>query len=200
MTLVFLVNLSTAAPAIAQGGDGAFSGSVKDSQGGALPGVTVTATSPVLFSPSATVTDASGNYRLTNLPPGTYTVSVELSGFAAHPRQGVLLRAGSNFQVDIVMEVGSLSETITVSGEVPMLEVSKPGSVLTIDSEFQKEAPIVEGKFWSDFLMLTPGVISRRTTTPADGKLFANGRARDAVTLWKACRGNYNDFKSIAPG
>ena len=64
VTLVFLVSLTTAVPAAAQGGDGSLSGSVKDSQGGALPGVTVTATSPVLFGPSVTVTDASGNYRL----------------------------------------------------------------------------------------------------------------------------------------
>ena len=125
VTLVFLVSLTIAVPAAAQGGDGSLSGSVKDSQGGALPGVTVTATSPVLFTPSVTVTDASGNYRLTNLPPGTFTVTAELPGFSAHPRQGVLLRAGSNFQVDIVMEVGALAETITVAGETPMLEVSQ---------------------------------------------------------------------------
>jgi Carboxypeptidase regulatory-like domain len=197
VTLVFLMSLRTAAPAAAQGGDGALSGSVKDSQGGALPGVTVTATSPVLFSPSVTVTDASGNYRLINLPPGTFKVTADLPGFAARPREGVLLRAGSNFQVDIVMEVGSLSETITVAGETPMLEVSKPGSVLTIDAEFQKEAPVVEGKFWSDFLMLTPGVISR-PHNDASGRQNYFGNAvehRDAVTLMEGLyAGNYNDF------
>jgi len=194
---VLLFSLATAAEVAAQGGDGALRGSVKDSQGGALPGVTVTATSPVLFSPSVTITDGSGNYRLINLPPGTFTVTAELAGFAAHPREGILLRAGSNFQVDIVMEVGSLAETITVSGEVPMLEVSKPGNVLTIDAEFQKEAPVVEGKFWSDFLMLTPGVISR-PHNDASGRQNYFGNAvehRDAVTLMEGLyAGNYNDF------
>ncbi len=194
---VLLFSLATAAEVAAQGGDGALRGSVKDSQGGALPGVTVTATSPVLFGPSVTITDGSGNYRLINLPPGTFTVTAELAGFAAHPREGILLRAGSNFQVDIVMEVGSLAETITVSGEVPMLEVSKPGNVLTIDAEFQKEAPVVEGKFWSDFLMLTPGVISR-PHNDASGRQNYFGNAvehRDAVTLMEGLyAGNYNDF------
>ena len=95
------------------------------------------------------------------------------------------------------MEVGALSETITVSGEAPMLEVSKPGSVLTIDAEFQKEAPVVEGKFWSDFLMLTPGVISR-PHNDASGRQNYFGNAvehRDAVTLMEGLyAGNYNDF------
>jgi hypothetical protein len=197
VSFVLLLSLTTAPRATAQGGDGALSGSVKDSQGGALPGVTVTATSPVLFAPSVTVTDASGNYRLINLPPGTFKVTAELTGFASHPRESILLRAGSNFQVDIVMEVGSLAETITVSGEVPMLEVSKPGGVLTIDAEFQKEAPVVEGKFWSDFLMLTPGVISR-PHNDASGRQNYFGNAvehRDAVTLMEGMyAGNYNDF------
>ena len=194
---VVLLSVATAGEVAAQGGDGALRGSVKDSQGGALPGVTVTATSPVLFSPSVAVTDGSGNYRLINLPPGTFTVTAELAGFAAQPREGILLRAGSNFQVDIVMAIGSLSETITVSGEVPMLEVSKPGNVLTIDAEFQKEAPVVEGKFWSDFLMLTPGVISR-PHNDASGRQNYFGNAvehRDAVTLMEGLyAGNYNDF------
>jgi hypothetical protein len=71
---VVLVSLFTAADAGAQGGDGSLRGAVKDSQGGALPGVTVTATSAVLLTPSVAVTDGSGNYRLINLPPGTFTV------------------------------------------------------------------------------------------------------------------------------
>jgi hypothetical protein len=90
--------------------------------------------------------DSAGNYRLINLPPGTFTVSAQLAGFSTARREGVLLRAGSNFQVDMTMELGALEESITVSGDAPMLEVTKPSNVLTIDAEFQKEAPVVEGK------------------------------------------------------
>ena len=187
----------TASPVLAQGGDGSLRGSVRDSQGGALPGVTITATSDVLLSPSVTVTDSAGNYRLINLPPGTFTVAAQLAGFSTARREGILLRAGSNFQVDMTMELGALEESITVSGDAPMLEVTKPSNVLTIDAEFQKEAPVVEGKFWSDFLMLTPGVISR-PHNDASGRQNYFGNAvehRDAVTLMEGLyAGNYNDF------
>ena len=197
VALLVLLSLSTATQVEGQGGDGSLRGTVKDSQGGALPGVTMTATSPVLLSPSVAVTDSAGNYRLINLPPGTFTVTAQLAGFSVSRREGILLRAGANFQVDVAMEIGTLEESITVSGDAPMLEVTKPNNVLTIDAEFQKEAPVVEGKFWSDFLMLTPGVISR-PHNDASGRQNYFGNAvehRDAVTLMEGLyAGNYNDF------
>src|SRR5215470_1790712 len=147
VALAAMTSFMTASQVLAQGGDGSLRGTVRDAQGGALPGVTVTATSDVLLSPSVTVTDSAGNYRLINLPPGTFTVTAQLAGFSTARREGVLLRAGSNFQVDVTMELGALEESITVSGDAPMLEVTKPSNVLTIDAEFQKEAPVVEGKF-----------------------------------------------------
>lgn len=75
MVLVVVVSLVSPAMAGAQGGDGSLRGAVKDDQGGALPGVTVTATSPALLTPSLAISDAVGNYRLVNLPPGTYTLT-----------------------------------------------------------------------------------------------------------------------------
>jgi hypothetical protein len=126
----------------AQTGQGSLRGYVRDAQGGALPGVTVTATSPDAIRPVSATTDSEGYYRLTNLPPGTYSLTAELTGFSTFKREGVLLRAGANFQVDIELPLGTLQETITVTGDTPMLEVAKPGNVLNIDGEFQKELPI----------------------------------------------------------
>jgi hypothetical protein len=144
-----------------QTGQGSLRGYVKDAQGGALPGVTVTATSPELLRPVTGVTNEEGYYRLLNLPPGTYVVTAELAGFSAFKREGILLRAGANFQVDIEMALGTLQETITVAGDSPMIEVSNPSNVLNIDGEFQRQLPIQARRNWSDFLELTPGVISR---------------------------------------
>ncbi|MGH9346759.1 MAG: carboxypeptidase regulatory-like domain-containing protein, partial [Vicinamibacterales bacterium] len=147
---------------LAQAGtQGSLRGYVKDAQGGALPGVTVTATSPELLRPATGVTNDEGYYRLLNLPPGTYTITSELAGFSTFKREGILLRAGATFAVDVVMQLGTLQETITVSGDSPMLEVSKPSNVLNIDGEFQRQMPIQARRNWSDFLELTPGVISR---------------------------------------
>src|SRR6266576_3586311 len=130
VALIVVMSLVTARQTMAQGGNGSLRGTVRDSQGGALPGVTITATSDVLLSPSVAVTDGTGNYRLINLPPGTFTVTAQLAGFSVSRREGILLRAGSNFQVDMSMELGTLEESITVSGDAPMLEVTKPNNVL----------------------------------------------------------------------
>jgi len=181
----------------AQGGDGSLRGTVRDEQGGAMPGVTVTATSPALITPEVTVSESDGTYRLVSLPPGTYAVQAELQGFTTFRREGILLRAAANFQVDITLSLGAVQETITVTGDSPMLEVSRPSNVLNIDAEFQTQIPVVEGKYWSDFLMMTPGVISR-PHNDGSGRQNYFGNAvehRDAVTLMEGMyAGNYNDF------
>jgi len=194
MTLV----LAVSAAAFAQTGGGSIRGYVKDEQGGVLPGVTVTATSPEMLGPVTAVTDADGYYRLLNLPPGTYTVTAELAGFATFRREGVLLRAGANFQVDIVMKLGAIEETITVSGESPMIEVTRPGNVLNIDGEFQKHMPIASRRNWTDFLELTPGVHSR-PFDDGSGRMVYFGHATEhfahVVQLEGMQAGNYNDFQ-----
>lgn len=197
VAVILLVGVAMATHVAAQGGDGSLRGVVRDEQGAAMPGVTVTATSPGLLTPATAVTDGEGNYRLVNLPPGTYLLAAELTGFASFRREGVLLRAAANFQVDIVMPLASVQETITVSGDSPMLEVSRPSNVLNIDADFQKQIPVVEGKYWSDFLMMTPGVVSR-PHNDGSGRQNYFGNAvehRDAVTLMEGMyAGNYNDF------
>ena len=196
VTFALVVGVALASEAAAQGGDGSLRGTVKDSQGGALPGVTVTATSPALLSPSVAISDASGNFRLVNLPPGTYAVTAELTGFSVFVRQNILLRAGANFQVDVTMALGALTETITVSGDSPMLEVARPSNVLNIDARFQKALPLVEGKYWSDFLQMTPGVMSR-PHNDGSGRQNYFGNAvdhRDAVVDMEGMMAsNYND-------
>ena len=120
VSLVALLIFSSS-PASAQTGDGSLRGYVKDEQGGVLPGVTVTALSPALQAPVVAVTGSDGYYRLNNLPPGTFSVTAELSGFATTRRERLVMRAGLTFSVDIEMKVGTLAETVTVSGESPMI-------------------------------------------------------------------------------
>ena len=182
----------------AQSDQGSLRGYVKDAQGGALPGVTVTAVSPDAIRPATAVTDSEGYYRLTNLPPGTYTLSAELAGFSTFQREGIVVRGGANFQVDVEMAIGALQETITVTGESPMLEVSRPGNVLNIDGDFQKELPIAARKNWTDFLEVTPGVHSR-PFDDGSGRMVYFGHATEhfahVVQLEGMQAGNYNDFQ-----
>jgi hypothetical protein len=188
--------LLPAVSAMAQTGQGSLRGYVKDDQGGALPGVTVSAVSSAIMQPATTVTDGEGYFRLINLSPGTYAVTAELPGFATHKHEDILVRAGANFQVDITMKIGALQETVTVSGESPMLEVNNPSNVLNISGEFQREMPIQARRNWSDFLEITPGVHSR-PFDDGSGRMvyFGHGTEHFAhvVQLEGAIASNYQD-------
>lgn len=163
--VAWLILAGVPAVALAQTGEGSLVGYVKDEQGGVLPGATVTAIGVEVIRPVVAVTDHAGYFRLVSLPPGTYTVSAELSGFAVFKREGILIRAGSTFTVDFVLKVGALTETVTVSGETPMLDISKPGNSITIDGALLRAVPLTSRRIWSDAIDMTPGVNSRTVDT-----------------------------------
>src|SRR2546427_3886431 len=169
------MSLLVADRALAQTGDGSLRGYVKDEQGGALPGVTVTATSPVLLSPVVAVSESDGLYRLVNLPPGTYTITAELTGFATYRQEGILARAGSTFSIDIAMKVGSLTETVTVSGNSPMVEISSPSSTLNIQGELMRAAPVTSQRLFTDVVEMAPGVESRNVTSNPGRAMYFHG-------------------------
>jgi hypothetical protein len=157
-TVLLLVAFS--APAFAQS-DGSLRGYVRDDQGAVLPGVTLTATSPALLQPAVTTTGNDGYYRILNLAPGTYVLTAELSGFATFRREGIIMRAGLTLTEDIGMRLGALSETITVSGDSPMIETTRPTSVVNIEGELLRAAPITSRRLFSDALDMAPGIGSR---------------------------------------
>src|SRR4029077_12897741 len=99
-------------------------------------GVTVTATGPALQVPSVTtVTDERGDYRLSPLPIGTYTVTYELSGLQNVRREGVRLTVGFTARLDQVMNVGAVSETITVSGASPLVDTTQTATTTELTRE-----------------------------------------------------------------
>src|SRR3989475_5738668 len=123
--------------ASAQTGTATVSGQLKDESGAVLPGVTVTARSPALQVQAVTaVTDAQGEYRLTPLPIGTYTVEYMLSGFQTVRRDGIRLTAGFTARVDVQLKVGQREETVTVSGASPLVDAA----ATTTSTQLAKEA------------------------------------------------------------
>jgi hypothetical protein len=103
----------------------AIAGTVKDASGGVLPGVTVEASSPVLIEKTrSVVTDGSGNYRIENLRPGSYSVTFTLTGFNTVKRDNVDVTGSGTATVDADLKVGAIAETITVTGETPIVDVS----------------------------------------------------------------------------
>ena len=116
LSIVLLVPAVTVAQSLA--------GAVRDSSGGVLPGVTVEASSPALITKvRSSVTNDGGQYRIPDLPPGNYRVTFTLPGFATVVREGVELSGGGVMTIGAEMRVGSLEESITVTGESPVVDV-----------------------------------------------------------------------------
>src|SRR5262245_38276348 len=102
----------------------AIAGVVRDTSGAVLPGVTVEASSPVLIEKSrSATTDGDGRYQIIDLRPGVYTVTFSLEGFNAFRRDGIDLPSNFTAPVNVEMTVGSLQETVTVSGQSPVVDV-----------------------------------------------------------------------------
>src|SRR3981081_859708 len=103
-----ILTMVTGADAFAQTTEGSIRGYVRDEQSGALPGVTVTATSPSSPRPQGAASDAAAVFRLLTLPPVASTVSAELQGFTKFVRPNVVVHAGLNLSVDVTMKIGAL--------------------------------------------------------------------------------------------
>src|SRR5712692_4086915 len=134
--LLFLaMAFAVATPAMAQIDQGRFTGTVKDAQGGVLPGVTVTAKSPALIGARTVVSEGDGTYSLASLPSGEYDLTFELSGFQSFRRGNVLLGLGQILTVDAQLQVASLTESVTVTGASPVVDMqnTKVGTDFTTD-------------------------------------------------------------------
>jgi hypothetical protein len=143
-------------PAIASA-QATLSGTVRDSSGAVLPGVSVEATSPALIERvrSAT-TDGSGQYRITDLPPGAYSLTFTLSGFNTVKREGVTVSGSGVIPISIELAVGTLSETLTVSGEAPLIDTQTTRRETVVDSETINALPITRN--YGGVLAATPGL------------------------------------------
>ena len=141
-----------------------IAGSVKDTSGAVLPGVTVEASSPALIEKvRSAVSDGNGVYRIEDLRPGTYTVTFTLPGFATTRREGIVLTGSFTAAVDADMKVGGLEETVTVTGESPIVDVSSARRETTIDNEVLKAIPTVRS--YNALVVVVPGVVTNLNDT-----------------------------------
>src|ERR1044071_8024745 len=119
---VFALVLLVCAPAAADA-QGSIVGLVKDASGAVLPGVTIEAASPALIEKvRSVVTDGTGQYRIESLRPGTYTVTFTLPGFSTVKREGIELTGTFVATVNADLRVGSIEETLTVTGQTPIVD------------------------------------------------------------------------------
>ena len=155
-SLVILVAL-TAATASAQQTTGTILGRVLDSQGAAIPGATVTATSPTTGFSRTGVSDAEGAYRLSALNVGQYDLAVELPGFATEERKGIIVNVSQTITLDFALKIATLSETVTVTGQSPLIEatVSSVGGIVDIG---RIESIPLNGRQFANLAATLPGV------------------------------------------
>src|SRR5688500_8411110 len=143
-------------PAIASA-QASITGVVKDSSGAVLPGVTVEAASPALLEKvRVATTDGNGQYRITELRPGADTVTFTLPGFSTVKRDGISLTGAFTSSVDADMRVGAREETITVTGEAPIVDVQSTTRQRVMDTEAISTLPTGRNMF--SFGVLVPGV------------------------------------------
>src|SRR5918998_3482624 len=120
-----------------------ITGTVRDTSGAVLPGVTVEAASPALIEKvRSVVTDESGQYRIVDLRPGTYSVTFTLPGFSTFKRDGVELQGTFTASINAEMRVGGLEETITVTGESPIVDVQSVRRQTVVEGETLNELPV----------------------------------------------------------
>ena len=136
-----------------------IAGTVRDTSGAILPGVTVEASSPALIEKTRTaVSDSTGQYRIEDLRPGTYTVNFTLAGFSNFRREGIELTGSFTATVNADMKVGALEETVTVTGESPIVDVQSARRQTVISSEVLRSIPTVRS--YNALVGVVPGIVT----------------------------------------
>jgi hypothetical protein len=188
VVLVLLAMLAAPVAASAQS-LGTIAGVVKDASGAVLPGVTVEAASPALIEKVRTVTtDGTGLYRIVNLPPGDYTVTFTLQGFNAVRREGVQVSAGFTASIDGDLRVGAIEETVTVTGESPIVDIQSASLTRSLTAEVFKDIP--SSGSWLQMASLVPAIrasvqdVGGVLGDPTGAQVSAHGsRAEDGVSM-----------------
>jgi len=176
-------------PSLAFAQKASLAGTVKDTSGAILPGVTVEASSPVLTEKvRSVVSDATGQYRIIDLDPGTYQVTYSLPGFTKIVREGVQISGSAVFTINAEMRVGALEETITVTGETPVVDVQSVRRETVISTDVI--AAIPAARTVGSLLNATPGI-----TVDTNGQL-----ATPTMTFFSARGGQTNEGRMSVNG
>jgi hypothetical protein len=141
IVLALVALFATSSLATAQSQTGEIFGKVIDSSGGVLPGATVTLTAPNLLQPQVAVSSETGTYEFPRLEIGTYTVKFEMVGFKTIVNEGVAVTVGFNAQVNAQMSVSTVQETITVTGQSPIVDTRQVGTKQTFTNELLQSIP-----------------------------------------------------------
>jgi hypothetical protein len=163
----------------AQSTNASLRGRVTDSSKGVIADAKIAAISPTTNFRHETTTNTSGEYYLTNLPPGLYQIEIEKTGFKKAIKPDVILHVQDALAIDLEMTVGSSSENITVEAGAPMVNAESVTVSTVIDRTFVENVPL-NGRSFQTLIMLTPGVVVTATANDDQGQFSVNGQRTDA--------------------
>jgi len=151
-----IVNIPSTAGA--QAVTGTLLGNISDSSGAAVPGATVTATEVETNTSRSVVSNETGNYIFSSLRNGTYTVQAEVQGFRKVIRQNVRVDVNTTMRVDLVLELGQVTEAVTVSAETPVLQTDRTDTGRILESKILSEIPLGFNRNFQGILVTVPGI------------------------------------------
>jgi len=198
LTWWILVGAMLVVATAAHAQEATLTGTIRDNTGGVLPGANVTATHEAAGTTFVGVTDERGVYRI-QIRAGVYRITAELSGFATVVRPGVELLVGRQVTLNLDMAVSSVQETVTVSGEAPLIDTTSSNITSNIDPRQMEQLPL-NGRNWMDLTLLSPGSRSNAATEiPYDRQgYFQVNVDGQQVTFTLCCQQNQPRFSRDA--
>ena len=196
---LILIALLCAVPARAQQGTADVGGKVTDQGGGVLPGATLVMTNEDTGVVRETTTTADGSYFVAQMVPGRYRMSVRMEGFKSLERRGIVLTVGQTATVDLTMEVGALAETISVTGEAPLIDLSSAEIGGHISAAEITELPAFSRSYMA-FVGNVPGARFVPTEGFLNDTMLANGQTAQANAVQMDGATNIDDLRGSNVG
>ena len=192
-TLALGLSCAIAAPTFAQG-TSAIRGVVSDEQGGVLPGATVLATHDETGTFRETITGPGGEYSLASLQPGPYTLTARLAGFRELITENIVLQVGPTVQIDLALQIGALEESLTVTGESPLVDLTSAQVGGNVSEEELRDLPSSSRNFTS-FIALLPGVQLTPSSSPSSSGVRINGQNQTGIMFMLDGGANNDDLR-----
>src|SRR5688500_15477228 len=192
-TRATLLLVLLAAGSVAQINEGTVLGSVRDATGAVLPASTIQVTNTATNVQSSTSSNSAGEYILTNLVAGRYTVSCTLAGFNREVFTDLILRAGTTSRVDFTLKPGDVQQEITVTSEAPLLQTENAGVGASIPNESVVELPL-RGRQALDLALLEAGVFQPAYGTSSNRADPLGGGTNVTSVVISGMREHYNNY------
>ena len=192
-TLVFEVATQQQS-AYCQETTGGLQGTIKDPSGAVVPGATVRVTAPTLVGSKESITDSAGVYHFANLPPGTYTVTVEARGFEIAKEEGLIIEVGHLPTVNLTLKIGAATDIVEVNASAPLIDITTPTTNTNITEDVVQDIP--HGESFQSAIQFAPSARNE----PTEGmSQFSIGNGNGATSPGSGSSGNAYGY-SIAGG